>query len=193
MARARDAAVAARTALINQLKAATNATVKLEIKRQIRAAKEAAKALERAIVAAIKADPGFARRFAILTSIPGIGPVTAASLVANFPELGSCSAKQTAMLAGVAPVACDSGQQKGQRAIRGGRAVVRTATYMAAVSATRFNPDLKRFYDRLVAQGKRGKVALTAVIRKLLILANTLLAEDRPWSPSRPIAEPLHA
>ena len=193
IARARDAAVVARTALLNQLKAATHATVKQEIKRQIRSAKEATRTLERAIVEVIKADPGFARRYAILISIPGIGPVTAASLVANFPELGSCSTKETAMLAGVAPLACDSGQQKGQRAIRGGRAVVRTATYMAAVSAARFNPDMKRFYDRLVAKGKRAKVALTAVIRKLLVLANTLLKEDRLWSQQSPIAKPLLA
>ena len=191
--RSRDAMVATRTGLLNQLAAATHAGVKVEIKRMIRIAKDATRSLEAQIVAAVKADAVFARRFAILCSIPGVGTLTAAGLIANCGELGQCTSKGIAMLAGVAPVACDSGQRYGRRSIRGGRAQVRTGTYMAAVSASRFNPDMKRFYDRLVAAGKNKKLALTAVIRKLLVLANTLIAEDRLWSLERPIGKPLPA
>jgi len=137
--------------------------------------------LEAEIERIIKAEPALARRCAILTSIPGVGSITAAKLLANFAELGSCSAKQAAMIAGLAPIACDSGEKNGKRQIRGGRAEVRTGLYMAALSAANANVDLKRFYHRLVANGKLPKVALTAVMRKLITLANTLIREDRLW------------
>jgi transposase len=87
------------------------------------------------------------------------------------------------MLVGLAPIACDSGQSSGPRHIKGGRAHVRRALYMAAVSAARFNPALKAFYDRLLANGKKPKVALAAVMRKLVVLANTLVCENRTWEP----------
>ena len=90
------------------------------------------------------------------------------------------------MIAGLAPVACDSGEMKGERRIKGGRASLRTGLYMAALSAARFNADLKCFYARLVANGKQPKVALTAVMRKLIALANTLIREDRLWQPIHP-------
>lgn len=191
--RSRDATVLSRAAFINQLKAATLDIVTREIKKMIRVTTDAIKALESAAVELVKADPMLSRRFQILVSIPGIGATTAAALVANMPELGLCSAKQVAMLAGVAPLAWDSGQSTGKRTIHGGRAHVRSATYMSALSAARFNPDMKRFYDRLVAVGKPKKLALTAVLRKLLVLANTLLTHDRCWSPNPPIAKPLLA
>ena len=189
--RSREAAVAAHTALTNQYKAATIREVKLIIKRQMGAAKEAAKALAARAAAVVTAQPELARRRDILVSIPGIGMVTAIGLIANFPELGTCSSKQCAMLAGVAPIARDSGTTKGHRAISGGRPQVRTGTYMAAVSAIVHNADLRRFYNNLVGRGKVKKVALTAVIRKLLVLANSLLAADRIWSLKAPIAKPL--
>ena len=97
------------------------------------------------------------------------------------------------MLAGLAPLACDSGKRNGPRHIRGGRQAVRNGVYMAALSAARFNPHLKRFYERLLAAGKVKKVALTAVMRKLIVLANDLIKQDRLWSPENPTAEPLHA
>lgn len=87
------------------------------------------------------------------------------------------------MIAGLAPIACDSGETRGERHIRGGRASLRTGLYMAALAAARFNADLKRFYARLRANGKAPKVALTAVMRKLIALANTLIRQDRPWQP----------
>ena len=85
------------------------------------------------------------------------------------------------MLAGLAPIACDTGDTIGARHIRGGRAHLRNSLYMGALNASRFNPALKQFHDRLVAKGKVAKVALTAVMRKLLVLANTLVREDRLW------------
>ena len=139
--------------------------------------------LDEAIASRIAADPLLARRHAILLSIPGIGAVTAAALLIGLHEIGSCTAKQAAMLAGLAPVACDSGDRSGQRHIRGGRAQVRTGIYMAALTAARVNPNLATFYKRLRTAGKPAKVALTAVMRKLVVLANTLIKEDRTWRP----------
>ena len=189
--RNREAFVAARVALQNQLGTAGNAVVRKQIKQMIRMTGNAADTLEAEAVAVIKADPGFARRREILVSIPGVGEVTAICLIANMPELGQLDAKKAGMLAGLAPVACESGQRKGPRHIRGGRKIVRTGIYMAAVSATRYNDQLKVFYDRLLAAGKPKKVALTAVMRKLLVMANSLLKEDRCWSSKSPIAKPL--
>ena len=191
--RCRAAAIEAKTALQNQLGTATLACVIKQIGLQIKAAKQAAAALEKEAVRLVKADAGFAQRFAILTSIPGVGAITAAGLVANMPELGSLDAKQAGMLAGLAPVAVDSGESRGARHIRGGRAQVRTGIYMAALSAMQHNPALAAVYDRLVAAGKKKKVAITAVMRKLIVLANALLKQGRNWSPNPPIAEPLFA
>lgn len=177
----RDTAVAARTALLNQLGATTGRQAQIEIKRQLRATETAVENLRAEIESLIAADPCLARRMAILISIPGVGTLTAIALIAGLAELGSLSAKEAAMIVGLAPIACDSGQTSSARHIRGGRAHVRKALYMAAVSAARSNPALKAFYDRLLAKGKKPKVALTAVMRKLVILANTLVHEDRPW------------
>lgn len=191
--RGREAAVAAKTALENHLGTAAVACVRQQIAAQIRTAERAIDALTIAAVAAIKSDTALARRLAILVSIPGVGVVTAIGLIANMPELGALDAKKAGMLAGVAPIASESGPRIGLRRIRGGRAVVRTGIYMAAVSAARTNGHLKRFYDRLVAAGKPKKVALVAVMRKLLVLANTLVKDDRLWAAEKPIASPLHA
>jgi transposase len=191
--RAREAAVIAKVALENQLGATALTCVRRQIKLQIKAAGRAIDALQEEAVRVIENDPALARRLAILTSIPGVGEVTAIGLIVNMPELGSLEAKKVAMLAGLAPVACDSGQRNGPRHIRGGRGIVRTGLYMAAHSAARHNTVLKGFYDRLLAAGKAKKVALTAVMRKLLVLANTLVKEDRLWCNKTPIAAPLHA
>lgn len=193
IARSREAVTAARTALLNQLEDATNNVVRRQIKRQIATATAAIKALLAAAVAAIKIDPAFRRRLVILTSVPGIGDITAVCLIANMPELGQLDEKQAGMLAGLAPIACESGQTTAKRRIRGGRAIVRTGTYMAALSAIEHNPPLTAFYDRLVAAGKAKKLAIAAVMRKLIVLANTLLKEDRCWSILAPIAKPLPA
>lgn len=182
----RDAAIAARTALLNQLGATTAPKAAAEIKRQLRAAETAAGNLGAEIERLIAADPVLARRLAVLTSIPGVGATTAVALIVGLAEIGSLSAKQAAMIAGLAPIACDSGEHTGARHIRGGRPYLRRALYMAALSAARCNPQLKTFYDRMIAGGKKAKVALTAVMRKLLVLANTLVAENRIWEPRHP-------
>jgi transposase len=183
LSRCRDAAIAARTALINQHGATTARQATIEIKRQLRAVETAIENLGAEIERLIAGDPRLARRLAILTSIPGVGTVTAIALLVGLAELGSLSAKQAAMIVGLAPIARDSGQSNGPRHIKGGRAHVRRALYMAAVSAARFNPALKAFYDGLLANGKKPKVALIAVMRKLVVLANTLVRENRQWEP----------
>jgi transposase len=191
IARSREATTTARAALLNQLENATNEIVRKQIKRQVATATAAIKALVVAAVAAIKIDPAFRRRFEILTSVPGIGDITAVCLIANMPELGKLDEKQAGMLAGLAPIACESGQKIGKRRIRGGRSNVRTGTYMAALSAIVHNPPLVAFYDRMVGSGKPKKLAIAAVMRKLIVLANSLLKEDRCWTNIRPIAKPL--
>lgn len=191
--RCRDAAVAAKVTLRNQLGTATLEVVKSQIKQQIKSAERAIKALEAEAERAVEAEAGLARRCEILQSIPGVGAVTATALIANMPELGTLDAKQAGMLAGLAPVACESGSKKAPRHIRGGRHNVRTGVYMAALSAARHNPHLAAFHDRLIDAGKLPKVALTAVMRKLVVLANALLKDDRCWSLTAPIAKPLPA
>jgi transposase len=119
-----------------------------------------------------------------LSSIKGIGTVTTAALLAEVPELGSLSRREISALVGVAPVNRDSGTMRGRRTIFGGRAGVRTALYMAALVATRFNPVIKTFYMRLVAAGKAKKVALVACMRKLLTILNAMLRKNEEWDES---------
>ena len=115
--------------------------------------------------------------------MPGIGPVVSRTLPASLPGLGKLDAKRIAALAGLAPMARDSGTLKGRRMIRGGRADVRSALYMVALSAVRYNPTLKAFYDRLRGTGKPAKVALTAAARKLLTILNAMLKANHAWAP----------
>jgi len=183
---ARTAATAERTALANRRAAAQTAFLRAELARRLRAVERHAERLDAEIESRIKANPELARRRSILVSIPGIGAVSAAVLIANFAELGACSGKQAAMLAGLAPVACESGERIGRRAIKGGRSSVRNAIYMAALSASSHNPDLTVFARRLRQTGKPAKVVLVAVMRKLIVLANTLIGQNRKWTPIAP-------
>jgi transposase len=132
-------------------------------------------ALEAAIAELTAASAPLAAKAARLTSVQGVGPVTASVLLAGLPELGRCSKNEIAALAGLAPFNRDSGAYRGTRSIRGGRAQVRRALFMAAFSASRSNPILRERYQRLRARGKAHKVALVAVMRKLLIHLNCLL------------------
>lgn len=142
------------------------------------------KALDGEIDALIADDAILAGRRDILMSIPGISTVTAAALLAEAPELGALDPKAVASLAGLAPMTRQSGQWNGRARIRGGRAHLRRALYMPALVAARFSPDLKAVYHRLISAGKPPKVALTALMRKLLILANALLRDGRTWAPN---------
>jgi transposase len=118
----------------------------------------------------------------LLKTAPGIGPVISTTLVSDLPELGQLTAKQISRLVGVAPINHDSGQHKGKRMINGGRAHVRATLYMGAVVAMRHNPVIKTFYDRLVERGKSKKLALTACVRKMLVILNAMVRDNQPWS-----------
>jgi transposase len=140
-------------------------------------------AIDAALRALCQADAELKARLDILVSIPAIGEATALAMLIEMPELGTIDNKCVASLAGLAPVARDSGQHSGKRFIRAGRAHLRQALYMPALVAIRFNADMKAKYQALVANGKPPKVAITAVMRKLLILGNALLREHRNWTP----------
>lgn len=140
-------------------------------------------AIDTALKARLQSEPELVARFDVLVSIPGIGALTAITMLIEMPELGQLDHKQVASLAGLAPQARDSGQHRGRRHIRGGRAILRQALYMPALVATRFNADMKAKYQALIAAGKPPKVAITAVMRKLIILANALLRANRTWIP----------
>ena len=183
---ARRSLVAQRTRIANRRKIVASPLLKRQLRQSAeQVARQIARIDAECHVQAM-ADPGLARRLAILLSITAIGDVTAMTLLADMPELGSLNDKQAASLMGVAPVARDSGMFRGKRHIRGGRAQVRKAVYMAALVATRFNADMKRKYQSLIENGKPPKLALTAIMRKLIILANALIRDDRMWTESRP-------
>jgi transposase len=130
---------------------------------------------------AVRHSPLWREKEDLLTSVKGIGKVTMMTLVADLPELGTLSRQQIAALAGVAPINRDSGAYRGQRRVWGGRAPVRAALYMAALVASRHNPVIRAFYQRLVAAGKPKKVALVACMRKLLTILNAMLKHKTPW------------
>lgn len=182
---ARDGLVRDRTALKNREKNLTVALLKRQCSQRLEQIARHIAALDAEIAAVIAADEKLARRHEILTSIAGLGTLTANQIIATMPELGSLDNKQAASLAGLAPVARQSGQWKGKSFIRGGRANVRQALYMPALVAARFNPDLKAKYQQLIAAGKPAKIAITALMRKLVVTANALLKADRLWAPSR--------
>lgn len=189
LARGRTSAVAEGTSLRNQRAAAQSPFLRRQLDRRISRLKNDVAALGTEIKRLIARETGLARRYNILISIPGIGPVNAALLVACMPELGAASAKQIALLVGVAPIPDDSGQRRGYRRIKGGRRIVRNGLYLAALTAARCNASLRAFYKRKISEGKPVKLALVAVARKLLVLANSLIADDRTWT-TRP---PNHA
>ena len=139
--------------------------------------------LDKRLTQMIAAEADLARRYARLTSMPGVGPVLAFTLVALLPELGRMSRKQIAALVGLAPYDFDSGKLRGHRSIYGGRMPVRNVLYMAALSACRYNPALKTFHNRLAAAGKKPKVILVAVMRKMITTLNAMLRDGAGWQP----------
>jgi transposase len=142
--------------------------------------------LDEHLVEIIGADPALAHRYRLLTSMPGVGPVLAGTLIALLPELGSLGRKQIAALVGVAPYAFESGRLKGKRCIWGGRAAVRNVLYMAAMSACNWNPVLKAFHDRLAATGKLPKVVIVAVMRKMITMLNAMVRDGIAWADGSP-------
>ena len=129
----------------------------------------------------LRASPLWRENDDLLQSVPGIGPVCARTFLLELPELGTLTRQQIAALVGVAPLNCDSGPLRGRRTIWGGRAHVRTVLYMGTLVATRFNPQIKAFYQRLLAAGKIKKVALTACMHKLLTMRNAMLKHRTSW------------
>lgn len=140
--------------------------------------------LDHQIAQLIQADDDWRHKAQLLQSVPGVGPVTSASLLAELPELGKLNRQEIASLVGLAPFNRDSGRFQGQRSIWGGRATVRSVLYMAALTARRSNPSIRAFAQRLEQSGKRFKVVLTACMRKLLLILNALLKTNSSWRPS---------
>lgn len=139
------------------------------------------KTLDKQLDQAIDAHAQWRHKRDRLMSMPGIGKTVAYTLLGDLPELGSLNRRQIAALTGVAPYNQDSGRMRGRRRIRGGRSSSRTVLFLSAMSAIRFNPDIKTFYERLVANGKHKKVALTACIRKIVTALNAMLRDDKNW------------
>jgi transposase len=163
-------------------KQAADRTARHSIDKTLRFLDRQVAELDQAIAQLIDADDDWRAKRQILESVPGVGPTTSAALLAELPELGRLNRQAVAALAGVAPFNHDSGQFRGQRRIRGGRTALRTALYMAAFAAKRFNPAIRRFAQRLHHRGKPFKVVVTACMRKLLTILNALVRTGLPWN-----------
>jgi transposase len=170
------------TRLKNQAGHATQPVLKRLAKARVEHLERDRRVIDKAIAAAIAADPDLAARHGLLRSVPGVGPVYAAALLALMPELGSLTGKQAAALLGVAPFDCDSGGYKGQRRIFGGRRSLRDIAYMAALVAGTHNPVFKAAKNNLLAAGKPPKVALVALMRKMIVTLNAILRKRQPWA-----------
>jgi len=178
--------LATRTREHNRLETVDSAPLQDSLVRHIQWLSDELSQLDRAWQRILAEQDTLAQPVALYESVRGIGQLTAATLAAELPELGQLEHKSLTALAGLAPFSKDSGRQRGYRRIRGGRPVVRTCLYMAALSATRYNPELRAFYQRLRARGKPGKVALVAVMRKLLIILNSIARRQTPWQETAP-------
>ena len=179
---ARQALVKDRIAATNREQIAVNHVIKRQLRARLKQIGIQLKEIDAVIATLVDTDSGLSRRRDVLASIPGIGTVTAMAILIEMPELGTLDNKQAASLAGLAPMTRQSGTWSGRARIRGGRRSLRTALYMPALVALRFNPDLKQKYQALKDAGKPSKVAITAIMRKLLILANALLRDGRKWN-----------
>jgi transposase len=175
--------ISMRTAEKNRLQQAV-AAVRPSIKEHIAWLDAQLEEIDRDLRTRLRDSPVWREKENLLRSITGIGPVTAMSLLATLPELGTLTEKEIAALAELAPVARDSGKFNGKRRIWGGRAQVRHALYLPAVTAARHNPVIHAFYERLLAAGKPKKGALTACMHKLLTIANAILRTRKPWDPA---------
>ena len=167
----------------NQMELVRDTGLRRMQKRRIRQLDTDIAHLDQRIAEAIAAAPDLAERYNLLYSMPGVGPVLAATLIAFLPELGSLTNRQIAALVGVAPYDFDSGKMRGVRCIWGGRAKIRRVLFMAAQVAAMHNPVLKAFKQRLIDDGKKPKVAIVAVMRKLIVMLNAMVRDNAPWQP----------
>ncbi len=173
--------IALQTAESNRLEQATIKSAAKSIRHVLDLLRKELKNLDVEIARLIADDDDWRGKSELLQSVPGVGPATSASLVAELPELGKLNRQQIASLVGLAPFSRDSGQFRGQRSIWGGRGSVRRALYMAAFNAKRSNPVIRAFAERLKRGGKRPKVILTACMRKLLVILNTMVRNQTAW------------
>jgi len=169
------------TAEKNRLAQAVTKAVRAGIREHIRWLERRLADIDQGLADAIRQTPVWREKDELLRSVQGVGPVLSTTLLAGLPELGALGRKQIAALVGVAPLNRDSGRHRGKRMVWGGRARVRAALYMGTLVATRFNPVIREFYERLLAAGKPKKVALTACMRKLLTILNAMARHNTPW------------
>ena len=162
----------------------SNKTMRASLGRVLRLLRREIESIETAIATCIACCEALRERAALLRTAPGVGPVSVTALLAEMPELGTLTLRQAAALAGLAPMARDSGVRSGKRYISGGRKSLRDVLYMAGLSAARHDPALKAFADRLKEKGKAPKQAIIAVTRKLLVILNAMIRENRPYPPS---------
>lgn len=170
-----------RTQELNRLKI-MGKTFEVSCQRIIRTLDAEIARIEKCLASHIEQQADWSEKQAILKSAPGVGDTLTYTLLADLPELGTLNNKQVAALVGVAPINRDSGRLRGKRGIQGGRASVRTVLYMATLSATQCNPIIKAFYQKLVAQGKHKKVAITACMRKMITILNAMVRDKSVWA-----------
>ena len=185
--------VSHRTAEQNRLRLVRNRHVRADIGRAVAGLKRRVKTIDARIADLIASAPSLSARAGLIASVPGAGRQLTAVLLSYLPELGSVGNRQVCALVGVAPLNRDSGKFSGKRFVWGGRGKVRAALYMAALAATRSNPRIRVFYDRLVAAGKPKKVALTACMRKMLVILNSMLRNGEYWRGEEPVRSAIGA
>ena len=178
-----------RTMETNRLHQTRQKTIQKSIEQCIKHLDKQLAAIDTRIEKMIADNPDWSAKDKILQSVPGVGAKTSQVLIAALPELGSLNRREIAALVGVAPRCRDSGRKSGARSIKGGRANVRSALYMATMSAVRWNPAFKTFFDRLMAQGKKFKVALVAAMRKMIVLLNVLVKTNTCWKEKKEDAQ----
>jgi len=173
-----------RVAELNRQQQTTCELVREDIASHLRDLDERIDRFEQEIKSMIDNNDTWQAQIRLLRTAKGVGPVLAFSLVANLPELGTLNEKEIAKLVGVAPLNCDSGKSRGKRKTWGGRAPVRCALYLPTISAIRWNPPIREMNERLRAKGKPGMVVIVACMRKLLIVLNAMMRDQRPWQPN---------
>jgi transposase len=190
-ARALSATLARRTQLLEMLTAETHRLgsavpeIREHIQRHLDWLTQELATLDATLAGLVQARPEWEGKESLLRSVPGVGRVMATTLLADLPELGRLDRRQIASLVGVAPLNADSGRRRGKRVVWGGRARVRAVLYMSTLVATRFNPTIRAFYQRLCTAGKAKKLALTACMRKLLTILNAMLRDQTTWATTR--------
>jgi transposase len=176
-----------RTAEMNRRETISAKSVKQSLQLVIDTLNKEIRRIDKQLLALVKSDDTWQHKSGIVSSVPGVGPVTSASLLAELPELGELNRQEISALVGLAPYNHDSGRFQGKRSIWGGRASVRSALYMAALSASRCNPLIRKFAQRLRKAGKPFKVVITACMRKLLVILNTMVRKNSHWH-----VQPVH-